>query len=1038
MIAAIIRWSVLNRFFVLLLTVILIGGGLFDVKYTPVDALPDLSDVQVIIKTSYPGQAPQVVQDQVTFPLTTAMLSVPGAQTVRGFSFFGDSYVYVIFDEKTDLYWARSRVQEYLSQVASRLPATASAELGPDATGVGWIYLYALVDKTNQHDISQLRSLQDWFLKFELQTVPGVSEVASVGGMVKQYQVTVDPDKLRAYGIPLSLIQTAIAQGNQEMGASVVEMAEAEYMVTSTGYIKSVADLEAIPLGVNTNATPLQLRDVADIRLGPQMRRGIAELNGEGEVAGGVVVMRYGENAQKTIELVKAKLESLKKGLPAGVEIVPVYDRSNLIKDAVDNLSSKLLEELVVVALVCIVFLFHVRSSLVAIITLPLGILTAFLIMYWQGINANIMSLGGIAIAIGAMTDGAIVMIENMHKHMEKTPLTDENRWQVVIDSASEVGPALFFSLMIITVSFMPVFILEAQEGRMFAPLAYTKTYAMAASAGLAITLVPVLMGYFIRGKVISEQKNPVNRMLVNAYKPLLNAVLKFPKATLALATLIAVIGFYPVNKMGSEFIPPLDEGDLMYMPTTYPGISIGKARELLQQTDKLIATVPEVLTVFGKVGRAETATDPAPLTMIETFIQLKPKDQWREGMTLDKLKKELDSLVKFPGVTNAWVMPIKTRIDMLATGIKTPVGIKVAGPKLSEIQKIGQQIESILKDVPGTASVYSERVAGGRYIKVDINREKAARYSLNIADIQQVVATAIGGTNVTQTVEGQERYPVNLRYPQGYRDSPEELMLLPIVTPAGQRIALADVAKVFIEDGPAGIKSENARLNGWSFIDIENIDIGTYVENAQQILHEQLILPAGYSITWAGQYEYMQRAKDKLAYVLPLTLAIIVVLLYLNFRSFAEVLIIIVTLPLAMIGGIWLMYLEGFNFSVAVGVGFIALAGVAVEIGVIMLVYLNQAYQEKITQAQQTGVPLNYEQLKQAITEGAGLRVRPVMMTVATIVIGLLPVLYGTGTGSEIMSRIAAPMVGGMFSAVVLTLLVIPATYLLWRKRDL
>ncbi|WP_350594788.1 MULTISPECIES: efflux RND transporter permease subunit [unclassified Pseudoalteromonas] len=1038
MIAAIIRWSVLNRFFVLLLTVILIGGGLFAVKNTPVDALPDLSDVQVIIKTSYPGQAPQVVQDQVTFPLTTAMLSVPGAQTVRGFSFFGDSYVYVIFDEKTDLYWARSRVQEYLSQVASRLPATASAELGPDATGVGWIYLYALVDKTNQHDISQLRSLQDWFLKFELQTVPGVSEVASVGGMVKQYQVTVDPDKLRAYGIPLSLIQTAIAQGNQEMGASVVEMAEAEYMVTSTGYIKSVADLEAIPLGVNTNATPLQLRDVADIRLGPQMRRGIAELNGEGEVAGGVVVMRFGENAQKTIELVKAKLESLKKGLPAGVEIVPVYDRSNLIKDAVDNLSSKLLEELVVVALVCIVFLFHVRSSLVAIITLPLGILTAFLIMYWQGINANIMSLGGIAIAIGAMTDGAIVMIENMHKHMEKTPLTDENRWQVVIDSASEVGPALFFSLMIITVSFMPVFILEAQEGRMFAPLAYTKTYAMAASAGLAITLVPVLMGYFIRGKVISEQKNPVNRMLVNAYKPLLNAVLKFPKATLALATLIAVIGFYPVNKMGSEFIPPLDEGDLMYMPTTYPGISIGKARELLQQTDKLIATVPEVLTVFGKVGRAETATDPAPLTMIETFIQLKPKDQWREGMTLDKLKKELDSLVKFPGVTNAWVMPIKTRIDMLATGIKTPVGIKVAGPKLSEIQKIGQQIESILKDVPGTASVYSERVAGGRYIKVDINREKAARYSLNIADIQQVVATAIGGTNVTQTVEGQERYPVNLRYPQGYRDSPEELMLLPIVTPAGQRIALADVAKVLIEDGPAGIKSENARLNGWSFIDIENIDIGTYVENAQQILHEQLILPAGYSITWAGQYEYMQRAKDKLAYVLPLTLAIIVVLLYLNFRSFAEVLIIIVTLPLAMIGGIWLMYLEGFNFSVAVGVGFIALAGVAVEIGVIMLVYLNQAYQEKITQAQQTGVPLNYEQLKQAITEGAGLRVRPVMMTVATIVIGLLPVLYGTGTGSEIMSRIAAPMVGGMFSAVVLTLLVIPATYLLWRKRDL
>ncbi|WP_193049319.1 efflux RND transporter permease subunit [Pseudoalteromonas undina] len=1038
MITTIIRWSVVNRFFVLLLTAILIGGGLYAVKSTPVDALPDLSDVQVIVKTSYPGQAPQVVQDQVTFPITTAMLSVPGAQTVRGFSFFGDSYVYVIFDEDTDLYWARSRVQEYLSQVSARLPNTAIAELGPDATGVGWVYLYALTDTTGKHDISQLRSLQDWFLKFELQTVPGVSEVASVGGMVKQYQVNVQPDKLRAYGIPLSLIQTAIKQGNQEMGASVVEMAEAEYMVTSTGYVKSVADLEAIPLGINANGTALQLRDVANVRLGPQMRRGVAELNGEGEVAGGVVVMRFGENAQKTIELVKAKLESLKKGLPEGVEIVPVYDRSHLIKDAVDNLTSKLMEELIVVALVCVVFLFHVRSSLVAIITLPLGILTAFIIMYWQGINANIMSLGGIAIAIGAMTDGAIVMIENMHKHMEKKPLTNENRWQVVIDSASEVGPALFFSLLIITVSFMPVFILEAQEGRMFAPLAYTKTYAMAASAGLAITLVPVLMGYFIRGKVISENKNPVNRLLVNSYKPLLNMVLKFPKSTLLVALIITLVGLYPVNKIGSEFIPPLDEGDLMYMPTTYPGISIGKARELLQQSDKLIATVPEVKTVFGKIGRAETATDPAPLTMIETFIQFKPKDQWREGMTTEKLKQELDALVKFPGLTNAWVMPIKTRIDMLATGIKTPVGIKVAGPNLNEIQKIGQQIEALLKDFPGTASVYSERVAGGRYIKVDINREKAARYSLNIADVQQVVATAIGGMNVTETVEGQERYPVNIRYPQAYRDSPEELMLLPIVTPAGQRIALADVADVYISDGPPGIKSENARLNGWSFIDIKDTDIGSYVESAQQLLNEQLILPAGYSITWAGQYEYMERAKAKLSYVLPLTLAIIVVLLYLNFRSFTEVFIIMATLPLAMIGGIWLMYLEGFNFSVAVGVGFIALAGVAVEIGVIMLVYLNQAYKAQVEAASQLGKSMSIEQLKHAILEGAGLRVRPVMMTVATIVIGLLPVLYGTGTGSEVMSRIAAPMVGGMFSAIVLTLLVLPAVYLLWRKRNL
>ncbi|MEZ7279217.1 efflux RND transporter permease subunit [Pseudoalteromonas sp. 68 DY56-GL68] len=1034
MIAAVIRWSVGNRFFVLLLSLMLAGFGIFSLKNTPVDALPDLSDVQVIVKTSYPGQAPQVVQDQVTFPITTAMLSVPGAETVRGFSFFGDSYVYVIFNEDTDLYWARSRVQEYLSQVSARLPDSARPELGPDATGVGWIYLYALVDKTGKHDISQLRSLQDWFLKFELQTVPGVSEVASVGGMVKQYQVNVDPDKLRAYGIPLSLIQTAIKQGNQERGASVVEMAEAEYMVSSTGYIKSVADLEAIPLGTNANGTPLQLRDVADIKLGPQMRRGIAELNGEGEVTGGVVVMRFGENAEATIKLVKEKLESLKKGLPEGVEIIPVYDRSNLITQALDNLSSKLIEELIVVALVCVVFLFHIRSSIVAIITLPMGILTAFVVMYWQGINANIMSLGGIAIAIGAMTDGAIVMIENMHKHMEKTPLTDENRWQVVMDSAAEVGPALFFSLLIITVSFMPVFILEAQEGRMFSPLAYTKTYAMAASAGLAITLVPVLMGYFIRGKVISEQKNPVNRLLVAAYKPLLNAVLKAPKTTLVLALVLAAIGFYPVKKIGSEFIPPLDEGDLMYMPTTYPGISIGKAREILQQTDKLIASVPEVESVFGKVGRADTATDPAPLTMIETFIQLKPKSQWREGMTTEKLKKELDNLVKFPGLTNAWVMPIKTRIDMLATGIKTPVGIKVAGPKLSEIQKIGEQIEVILKDLPGTASVYSERVAGGRYIKVDINREKAARYGLNIADVQQVVATAIGGMNVTETVEGQERYPVNLRYPQDYRDSPEELKLLPIVTPNGQRIALADVAHVFIEDGPPGIKSENARINGWSLIDIEGSDIGSYVERAQQALHEQLELPAGYSITWAGQYEYMERAKAKLSYVLPLTLAIIVVLLYLNFRSFIEVAMIMLTLPLAMIGGIWLMYLEGFNFSVAVGVGFIALAGVAVEIGVIMLVYLNQAYQDAKAQSAQFTVT----ELRQAIINGAGLRVRPVMMTVATIIIGLLPVLYGTGTGSEVMSRIAAPMVGGMLSAVVLTLLVLPALYFIWRKRHL
>ncbi|MEH6384115.1 MAG: efflux RND transporter permease subunit [Colwellia sp.] len=1042
MITAIIRWSVGNRFFVLLATLLLVGAGLYSVSKTPIDALPDLSDVQVIIKTSYPGQAPQVVEDQVTYPITTAMLSVPGAVTVRGYSFFGDSYVYVIFDEDTDLYWARSRVLEYLSQVAPNLPSDARPQLGPDATGVGWVYLYALTDPTGQHDLSQLRSLQDWFLKFELQTVPGVSEVSALGGMVKQYQVRIDPDKLRAFGIPLSHIQMAIKQGNQEIGASVVEMAEAEYMVRATGYIKSVEDLENIPLGVNENGTPLLLKDVADIGTGPQMRRGVAELNGEGETVGGIVVMRFGENAQQVINRVKEKLEQLKKGLPAGVEIVPVYDRSALIERAVENVAYKLLEEFGVVALVCIIFLFHVRSSLVVIISIPVGILTAFIVMHWQGLNANIMSLGGIAIAIGAMVDGAIVMVENMHKHIEALPkdkpLTKENRWQIVSESASEVGPALFFSLLIITVSFLPVFTLEAQEGRMFSPLAFTKTYAMAASAVLAITLVPVLMGYFIRGKVLPEHKNPVNRLLTFIYMPALKTVLRFPKMTLVAAFAILAIGIYPLDKIGSEFIPPLDEGDLMYMPTTYPGISIGQARQLLQQTDKLIKTVPEVKTVFGKVGRADTATDPAPLTMIETFIQFKPQDQWREGVTPESLKKELDDLVQLPGVTNAWVMPIKTRIDMLATGIKTPVGIKIAGPRLEIIQEIGKQLEVILKDVPGTASVYSERVAGGRYIKVDIQRAKAARYGLNIAEIQQVIATAIGGMNVTQTVEGLERYPVNLRYPQDYRDSPEQLSLLPIVTPNGQRISLGDVANIIIEDGPPGIKSENARLNGWAFVDIDGVDVGTYVVAAQKVVADQLKLPAGYSIAWAGQYEYMQRAKAKLAYVVPLTLFIIVILLYLNFRNVIEVAMIMGTLPLAMVGGIWLMYLEGFNFSVAVGVGFIALAGVAVEIGVIMLVYLNQAYQEMLREHSEKAIETTKEDVLKAVLHGAGMRVRPVMMTSATIFIGLLPILYGTGTGSEVMGRIAAPMIGGVFSAVILTLLVLPALFYLWRSSSI
>ena len=1031
MIESVIRWSLHNRILVLLATALVVGGGMFSLKNMPVDAIPDLSDVQVIIKTSYPGQAPQVVQDQVTYPLTTAMLSVPGAVTVRGYSFFGDSYTYVIFDEDTDLYWARSRVLEYLSQVAPSLPVNAKPQLGPDATGVGWVYVYALTDPTGQTDISQLRSIQDWYLKYELQTVPGVSEVAAVGGMVKQYQVTVNPEKLRAFGIPMSHIQTAIKRANQEVGASVVEMAEAEYMVRATGYLQSANDLANVPLGLNENGTPLRLKDLAQITLGPQMRRGIAELDGKGETVGGIIVMRFGENAEQTIRGVKAKMAELKRGLPEGVEIVTVYDRSRLIEDAVSNLWHKLLEELGIVALVCAAFLFHIRSSLVAVVCLPVGIFAAFIVMQLQGINANIMSLSGIAIAIGAMIDGAIVMIENMHKHMERTPLTPENRWQIVAQSASEVGPALFFSLLIITASFIPVFTLEAQEGRLFAPLAYTKTYAMAAAAGLTITLVPVLIGLFIRGQIRPEQKNPVNRFLSAAYLPVLKRVLVYPKSTVAIALVILASTLWPMTKIGNEFMPPLDEGDLMYMPSTYPGISIGKARELLQQTDKLIRTVPEVATVFGKVGRAETATDPAPLTMIETFIQFKDRSEWRDGVTPESLKQELASLVQFPGLTNAWVMPIRTRIDMLATGIKTPVGIKVAGADLDVIQRIGQQLENILAGVPGTSSVYSERVAAGRYIKVDIDREKSSRFGLNIADVQQVISSAIGGVNVTQTVEGLERYPVNIRYPQSYRDSPEQLALLPVVTPTGQRIALGDVANISIEDGPATIKSENSRINGWVLVDIENTDVGSYVDRAMARVSNELELPPGYSISWSGQYEYMLRAKEKLTYVMPFTLVIIALLLFLNFQRFAEIAVLLCILPLALVGSVWLIYWQDYHFSIAVGVGFIALAGVAVETGVIMLVYLNQSWQRAWDMQQ----GLTDDALKESIIAGAGLRVRPVLMTACATIAGLIPIMMGSGTGSEIMSRLATPMVGGMVSAVVSVLLVLPAIYYLWKK---
>ncbi|MBE9567715.1 MAG: efflux RND transporter permease subunit [Proteobacteria bacterium] len=1038
MLAKIIEWSIDNRFMVLMLAFILTGLGVYSVKEIPLDALPDLSDVQVIIKTSYPGQAPQVVEDQVTYPLTTAMLSVPKAVNVRGYSFFGDSYVYVIFEDGTDLYWARSRVLEYLSQVTSKLPSAAKPELGPDATGVGWVYEYALVDRTGGTDLSQLRSIQDWFLKYELQTVPGVSEVATIGGMVKQYQVVLDPDSLRAYGLPLSKVKTAIQRGNQEVGGSVIEMAEAEYMVRATGYVDELDDLRNIPLGVNDQGTPILLKDVAQIRLGPQLRRGIAELNGEGEVVGGVIVMRFGENALKTIKAAKAKLEELSRSLPEGVEIVETYDRSALIKRSVETLFGKLIEEFLVVALVCAVFLFHLRSALVIIFSLPVGILIAFIVMDRMGINANIMSLGGIAIAIGAMVDAAIVMVENVHKHLEHTEITDENRWQVIMEASKEVGPPLFFSLLIITLSFLPVFTLEAQEGRMFAPLAFTKTFAMAGAAFLSITLVPVLMGYFIRGHVTPEHKNPVNRFLIAVYRPVINMVLHSPKLILGVAMMLVVAGMWPLQHLGSEFMPELDEGDLLYMPSTFPAVSAGKAQQLLQQTNKLIKTVPEVKTVFGKVGRAESATDPAPLTMIETTILLKPHEQWRDGMTMDKLKKELNELVQFPGLTNAWVMPIKNRIDMLATGIKTPVGIKVAGPDLNVIQDIGKDIEKVLYQVPGTISVYAERVAGGRYVTVDINRREAARFALNVADIQEVVMTAVGGMRVAMTVEGLERYPINVRYPRDVRDSLEKLRNLPIVTPAGARIPLAEVADVRIDNGPGMIKTENARLNGWIYIDIEGRDLGSYVIDAQQTVADQIKLPPGYSISWSGQYEFMVRAVERLTTVVPVTLVIIILLLYMNFRNLTEVLIIMGTLPMALVGGFWLLYLLDYNMSVAVGVGFIALSGVAVEIGVLMLVYLNHALEDHRQAVESKGSVLTVEEIRSAVIDGALLRVRPIMMTVAAIIAGLLPIMLGGGTGSEVMRRIAAPMVGGMVSATLLTLVVIPAVFLIWKSMGL
>lgn len=1010
---------------------------------TPVDAIPDLSDIQVIVKTSYQGQAPRVIEEQVTYPLSVAMLSVPKTTAVRGYSFFGDSYVYVIFEEGTDIYWARSRVLEYLNQVSNLLPPEVTPALGPDATGVGWVYEYALQDTTGTHDLSQLRSIQDWFLKYELQAVEGVAEVATVGGMVRQYQVVVDPNRLIAYGITLKQISQAIQRNNSETGGSVIEMGEAEYMVRAKGYLSSTSDLQKIPLGVSATGTPLQLADVAEIRIGPQMRRGIAELDGEGEVVGGIVVMRVGENALSTISGVKQRLSELQSSLPEGVEIVPTYDRSKLISRSVNNLSITLLEEFFIVALVCALFLFHLRSSLVVILSLPIAILGAFAIMRVQGINANIMSLGGIAIAVGAMVDGAIVMVENAHKKLEAYGRENKNidqatRWLAIKEAAIELGPPIFFSLLIITLSFLPVFALEAQEGRLFTPLAFTKTYSMAAASILAITLVPVLMGYFIRGRTVISSSNPVNRVLEYGYRPLLNVVLRFPKTTLLLCVLVFVAGMWPVTKLGSEFMPPLDEGDLMYMPSTHPGISIDKARELLQQTDKLIRSIPEVENVFGKVGRAETATDPAPLTMIETTIQLKPQSEWRDGVTSDHIRDELNRRVNIPGVNNAWVMPIRTRIDMLATGVKTPVGIKVSGPDLAVIEEVGTAIEDALADVDGTASVFAERVTGGRYVDVDIDRDKAARYGLNVDDLQEIIRTAIGGMNVSQTVEGLERYPISVRYPQYYRNSLENLRELPIVTAQGARLALADVATVQVVDGPPVIKSENARPSGWLFVDIVGRDLGSYVAEAREVVKQTVDLPPGYALNWTGQYEYLLRAQQRLSVIGPLTLGIVIVLLFFVFRRFSDVLLIIVTLPFALIGGVLLLYLLDFDVSVAVGVGFIALAGVAVELGVVMLTYMNRALDSRFELAREENRKLSREDIIGAIRDGALRRIRPIVMTTLTVILGLLPIMLDHDTGSEMMQRIATPMFGGMISATLLTIIILPALYLLWKNFSL
>jgi Cu(I)/Ag(I) efflux system membrane protein CusA/SilA len=1036
MIAALIRWSINNRFLVLLATFALTVGGIMSMKATPVDALPDLSDVQVIVRTSYPGQAPQIVENQVTYPLATTMLAVPGARTVRGYSFFGDSYVYILFEDGTDVYWARSRVLEYLNQVQARLPKTATSTLGPDATGVGWIFQYALIDRSGQHDLSQLTSIQDWFLKYELQSLKDVAEVATVGGMVRQYQVVLDPIKLANQGVTHQQVRLAIEQANQETGGAVLTLAESEYMVRASGYLNSLEDFALIPLKL-VDGVPVLLRDVAHIQIGPEMRRGIAELDGEGETVGGVVILRSGKDAHSVIAAVKQRLEELRASLPPGVEVVTTYDRSELIDSAIENLSHKLIEEFIVVALVCFIFLGHLRSSLVAIISLPLGILGAFVVMRYQGVNANIMSLGGVAIAIGAMVDAAVVMIENAHKkieqwhhdHPDKT-LAGREHWDVVMRAAEEVGPALFFSLLIITFSFLPVFTLEAQEGRLFGPLAFTKTYAMAMAAGLSVTLVPILMGFWIRGKLPSEQSNPINRVLIRLYEPVLNLALARPRTTIALAVVVLVSAVWPATRLGGEFLPPLDEGDLLYMPSALPGLSAQKASELLQQTDRLIKTVPEVKQVFGKAGRARTATDPAPLTMFETTVRFKPRQEWREDMTMETLIEELDRVVRVPGLTNIWIPPIRNRIDMLATGIKSPLGVKVSGADLKQIDEVAQQIEMAVKSVSGVSSSLAERLTGGRYVDIDIRREAAARYGLSIGDIQSVVSGLIGGEQIGETVEGLARYPITLRYPKDWRNTVASLSALPILTPRGERITLSMVADVNVADGPAMLKSENGKLSGWVFVDVRGRDLSSLVQEVRSVVARDVQLPRGVSVAYAGQFEFIERANERLRLVVPATLAIIFVLIYLIFRRVDEALLIVLTLPFALSGGIWLLYLLGYNVSIATGVGFIALAGVAAEFGVIMLLYLKQAWQQRLDRGEESDAAF-----LEALHEGAVLRIRPKAMTVAVIVAGLLPIMWGDGSGSEIMRRIAAPMIGGMLTAPLLSLLVIPAFYRLLRK---